>query len=189
MGGMADTADVVHMGVMGLLVSVVAPAVVLIMVRRFAAAAPAGTVRAALALPGFALLHAAVTLRLDVRTARLTPLNGPLGMLLTAAILLAGAMWFWTPVLGRRRLADPGRTAYLFIAAPLLDLPAVWLVAQGHVVDGLAMIVGMLPLGVIAIAVTWRWIAAEERTAKVFDLNGRVAGDQEVSGGHQGSRA
>ncbi|RKN39051.1 hypothetical protein D7294_22775 [Streptomyces hoynatensis] len=85
-------------------------------------------------------------------------------MLLEGA-LAAGALAFWLPVLvpGPRRLSAPGRCLYLFLAAPLLDLPAVALVACGHAAGGLAMIAGMLPLPLAALAVTWRWVLAEER--------------------------
>lgn len=80
--------------------------------------------------------------------------------------LLLGAVLFWAPVVGRRRrLPDAGRAAYLFIAGPVLDLAGVWLVAQGESAGGLAMIVGMLPIGIAALALTWQWIIREERQA------------------------
>jgi hypothetical protein len=144
------------MAAMGLLVSAFAPALVVFGRRwldwdRLAVPALA-------ALPGFAVLHAVITLGAEAFPPPMPLRQAP------ALVLLLGAVLFWLPILGRRRrLPDPGRSAYLFIAAPVLDLPAVWLVAQGQVTEGLAMIVGMLPLGVAAIGITWRWITMEER--------------------------
>jgi hypothetical protein len=54
---------------------------------------------------------------------------------------------------------------YLFLAGPLLDLAGVWLVARGDRAGGLAMVVGMLPIGVAALVVTWRWVVGEEKAA------------------------
>jgi hypothetical protein len=146
-------AHVVHMLTMGLLVSAVAP--MLARAARYTAldrhAPPAVA-----ALPAFAVLHAAVTVAGDG--------------LLAQAVLLAAAVVFWMPVLGtRRRLPDAGRAVYLFLAGPLLDLAGVWLVATGDGPGGLAMIVGMLPIGVAAIVVTWRWITSEERARAAVD--------------------
>jgi cytochrome c oxidase assembly factor CtaG len=157
MPGMSGASAVAHMAAMGLLVSVLAPALVLLgrgrwLVDRLA-------LPGLVALPAFTVLHAAVTLGLD----GLSAASAALGTVL----LLVGAVAFWSPVLGeRRRLADPARAAYLFIAAPVLDLPAVWLVAEGRVAEGLAMVVGMLPVGGAAIGVTWRWVTMEERQAE-----------------------
>ncbi|PZS39525.1 MAG: hypothetical protein DLM62_07855 [Pseudonocardiales bacterium] len=82
-------------------------------------------------------------------------------------------MVFWAPVLGvRRRLPDAARMLYLYTAIPLLDAPGVWLVAHGDSSGGLAMITGMLPMGLIAVAVTWSWINREERRA-VLDATAR----------------
>ncbi|MGW5492240.1 hypothetical protein [Streptomyces olivaceoviridis] len=39
------------------------------------------------------------------------------------------------------------------------------MVAAGHTAAGLAMIVGMLPVGIAAAAVTWSWVNREEREA------------------------
>jgi hypothetical protein len=155
----------VHMGLMGLLVTAMVPA--LLLAERGRLGSDRLALPAAVALPGFALLHAAVTLGADG-----AKVPAPLAASATPA-LLVGATVFWLPVFGRRRrLPDAGRAAYLFIAGPVLDLPAVWLVARGQIGGGLAMIVGMLPLGVAAIWVTWRWISTEERRAgEAFDRN------------------
>ncbi|MFJ7149132.1 hypothetical protein ACIQVT_13160 [Streptomyces sp. NPDC100445] len=114
-----------------------------------------------IALPLLVLLHAWAVLGDLVG---LAPAAGPL---VTEPVLLAGAVLFWVPVVARtrHRLSDPGRCLYLFLAAPLLDLPAVGVIAAGHSAEGIAMIVGMLPLGVIAAAVTWSWVQREERLA------------------------
>ncbi|MCF6524532.1 hypothetical protein HOY81_15755 [Streptomyces sp. JJ36] len=90
---------------------------------------------------------------------------GPAAGWLLEAVLLAGGVLFWLPVLAhsRHRLGGAGRCLYLFLAAPSLDLPAVVLIAHGHSWGGLAMIIAMLPLGAAALLATWRWITAEER--------------------------
>lgn len=76
---------------------------------------------------------------------------------------------------GRLRLRTSGRGGDRFLAAPLLDLPAVGMVAAGHTVAGLAMMVGMLPVGVAAAAVTWSWVNREEREAPA-DQAARLGG-------------
>ncbi|MFF5471649.1 hypothetical protein [Streptomyces achromogenes] len=119
-------------------------------------------VPAAVALPLLVLTHAWAVL------GDLGALRPPGGALVTQPALLAAAVLFWLPVLARtrHRLDDAGRCLYLFLAAPLLDLPAVGIVAAGRPAAGLAMITGMLPVGVTAAAVTWRWINREEREAR-----------------------
>ncbi|MEU0054152.1 hypothetical protein [Streptomyces sp. NPDC006309] len=117
------------------------------------------------ALPLLVLLHTWAVLG---GPAGLTPTAGPL---VTEPPLLAGAVLFWVPVVARtrHRLSDPGRCLYLFLAAPLLDLPAVGVIATGHSAEGIAMIVGMLPLSVTAAGVTWSWVRREERLAAAAD--------------------
>lgn len=149
---------VVHMATMGLLVSVVAPALAAVVAR--VPAVDRWTPPALVALPGFALLHAAVTVLVEA------PGSAADAGTVAAAhtVLLAGAVAFWAPVLGaRRRLPEAGRVVYLFLAGPVLDLAGVWLVATGDSAGGLAMIVGMLPIGVAALVLTWRWVVDEER--------------------------
>jgi len=113
------------------------------------------------ALPLFVTLHAVVTL--------MSPTVSSLWFrVLLEAALLCGAAVYWLPVLGsRHRLDEPARAVYLYVSMPLLDLPAVVMVALGHVVGGLAMVVSMLPIGVAAWAITWRWISEEERLTRV----------------------
>jgi cytochrome c oxidase assembly factor CtaG len=141
---------------MGAVTSVVAPAAVLLTRRRLP---PWALLRmpAAVALVGFLLLHAAVVLS-DHDTL------DPTGFALHAA-LFAGALAFWLPVLGPRRLDDGLRAGYLFLAAPSLDLPAVVTVARGNSAGGLAMIVAMMPIGVTAVVLAWRWMVAENYAA------------------------
>ncbi|WP_262700780.1 MULTISPECIES: cytochrome c oxidase assembly protein [Streptomyces] len=116
---------------------------------------------ASVALPLFLLVHAAATL---------TPLfhgaaTPAVHWILEAALVGSGFL-FWLPVFGGRyRLSEPGRCLYLFLASPLLDLPALLVIASGHALGGLSMIVGMLPIGVAAMAVTWRWATAEDQRA------------------------
>lgn len=153
---------VAHMAAMGLLVAVVAPAVL-----RVALVVAPGLDRrrphAALVLGGFVVLHAVDTL------GTATAWNGA-----ALLVLLLGALVFWTPVLGDRRLPPAQQVVYLFAAMPLLDLAGVWLVARGDSVGGLAMIVGMLPMAGFAVAVTWRWVTAEERAeAETEAVEGR----------------
>jgi cytochrome c oxidase assembly factor CtaG len=155
----AMTEHMLHMAAMGLLVAVIAPVLLVLLTRAFPQL-DRGTVPAALALPGFVTLHAAVT----VYTSR-DPVP-PLLDTATHLALLVGAVLFWAPILGvRRRLPDAGRMLYLYLALPLLDLAGVWLVAVGDSPGGLSMIVGMLPMGVVAVAITWNWISREERRA------------------------
>ena len=154
--------SVAHMAGMGLLVAVAAPLLLraaLCVAPELDRAAPPAVV----ALPGFVVLHALVTLDGD----RLGPL-GP-------ALLLLGAAAFWAPVFGvHRRLPDGGRVLYLFLAMPMLDLAGVWTVAAGDGLGGLAMIVGMLPMGAFAMVVFWRWVTAEERRAELADATAEV---------------
>lgn len=154
-------AGLVPMATSGAVTSVLAPALILLTPRiglpwnwdRLALPAPA-------ALPLFAVGHAAIMITMATRQ-----VPAPLAMV-AHALLLLGAIVFWLPVLGRRcRLSDPGRTAYLLLAVPTLDLAAVWIIATGDSTGGLAMIVAMLPIGVAAVVITWRWMVREERLA------------------------
>lgn len=172
MMGMGGTSsDMVGMAVMGALTSVVAPALVVGTGRVLPSwrwdrlALPAAVV-----LPLFLVLHAGGTILLaDVA------LSAPVELALHVVLLL-GAVLFWLPVLGsRHRLSDPARTAYLFVAAPSLDLGAVWVIAEGDSAGGLAMIVAMLPVGLAAVVCTWRWIVREERMVAVAEREGGAA--------------
>lgn len=144
------------MAATGLITSALAPALLLLsrghaLWQRISLPAPAAAV-------GFVLLHSAITIAMSVRV----PL---VFMAVARPALLVGALLFWLPVLGPPgvRLDGPGTSAYLFLAGPTLDFAAVYLIARGDAPGGLAMIVAMLPIGLAAVYLTWRWIAAEER--------------------------
>ena len=172
---MGSTGAVLGMLAMGLLTSVVAPLLVLAGRRR---GAPGPGRRPGLAvgiLLGFAVLHTAVVL---------APSTGAAAAVALHAVLLAGGVVFWLPVLGHgaARLPEAGRSVYLFLACPLLDMAALALVVRGDEPAGVAMIVGMLPIALAAVVLTWRWIAGEERAAHVTDAAGvRTAPSGRVS--------
>jgi cytochrome c oxidase assembly factor CtaG len=149
--------EAVHMAGMGALVSLLAPALVLATRHRFRWSPGWG------ALPAFVALHAALMLWMDVREPVL-PVH-----LVLETLLVAGAVLFWLPVLGAGRLDDTARCVYLFLATPSLDLPAVVIVARGHAAGGLSMIVAMLPIGLAAVVLTWRYLLAEERSVQEFE--------------------
>jgi cytochrome c oxidase assembly factor CtaG len=160
--------ELVHMAGMGLLTSAVAPLLILAGRRRTSWRALSWP--AAVALPFFVGLHAAITLGMEAveRTLWLH--------LLVDAILVSGAVVFWLPVLGTERRLDPlARCVYLFLAAPSLDLAGVVVVARGDSAGGLAMIVAMLPIGVVAVALTWQQLRAEESTARALDRSDPAA--------------
>jgi cytochrome c oxidase assembly factor CtaG len=154
---------ILQMAGMGLLVSVLAPA--LVRAGRRTATICDLTWPAWVALPGFVALHGALTVVIEIRAPAL-PLHVVLDL-----VLLLGAVIFWAPVFGagRHRLDDAGRCVYLFLAAPALDLAGVVVVARGDSAGGLAMIVGMLPLGLMAVFLTWRWLRADEARAAELD--------------------
>lgn len=150
------TGQVVHMAAMGLLVSVLAPLIVLAGRRTVAwhrVPAPALPT-----LVGFVLLHGAITVFLEQRQVSALAEAG------LHLLLLAGAVVFWLPVLEPGNgCSDAVRSVYLFLAGPSLDLAAVYLVLKGDSAGGIAMIVAMLPVGFAAVGVTWRWISREEQ--------------------------
>ena len=149
-------ADTLGWAATGLLTSVLAPALLLATsprIRWDRLALPA-----ALALPGFVAVHGLITVAL----AQHPP---PLAWIGLHTPLLAGALIFWLPIFSRtRRLDDPLRVLYLFLAAPALDLAGLIVIVIGDAPGGIAMIVGMLPAGIISVAVTWQWIHHEEQT-------------------------
>jgi cytochrome c oxidase assembly factor CtaG len=159
------SAGIAHMAEMGLETSVVAPSLLLATRDRLpwlpwrALALPA-----AAALPLFLAAHSAITIGMAFHE------PPALEHLLLHGVLLVAALLFWHPVFGRtRRLSDPGRVAYLFLAMPTMDLAGVYVVLRGDQAGGIAMIVAMLPVGLIALAVSWRWLMAEERAARASD--------------------
>lgn len=165
--GGARTLDMVHGAAMGLLVSVGAPALLLVL-GRVTPQLDRWTLPAAVTLPGFVALHAAVTVY--EHSSPPPPLSAA-----AHSVLLAGALLFWAPVLGsRHRLPDASRMLYVYTAIPLLDMAGVYLVAVGDSAEGLSMIVGMIPLGLAALVITWNWISREERRAALAETAGVV---------------
>jgi cytochrome c oxidase assembly factor CtaG len=90
-------------------------------------------------------------------------------------VFLAVGVWFWVPVLGWG-LGDPGRSLYLFAAAPAIDLVGAALIARGDEAEGVAMLAGGLPVVATAVWVTWAWLAREQREAAVAEGAGGPAG-------------
>jgi cytochrome c oxidase assembly factor CtaG len=158
---------VMRMAFMGVTVSVMAPAVVLAVGDR---------------LPGFlSRLPAPVTLAAFVvlhDTIMVTgPYVSPQVHLLFWLAVFAGAMVFWLPVVGPHRISDAGRLVYLFVACPALDMSAVAMIGMtGDEAGGLAMILGMLPIGAVELVLFWRWAMREERLAEAAPTGGMPAG-------------
>jgi cytochrome c oxidase assembly factor CtaG len=88
-------------------------------------------------------------------------------------LLLAAAVAFWMPVLAAgpalARLRGGGRCLYLLAAMPATEGIAMYLASSGEPSAGAAMGAGMLPLGLVFAAVTWRWLAAQERRARGWE--------------------
>lgn len=164
------TGGVVGMLIMGLLTSVVAPLLVLAGRRRGSGAVGRHPGFAVAILVGFTALHTAVVLAM--------PDGGVTAAIASHALLLAGGVVFWLPVLGRgtTRLHEAGRSVYLFLACPVLDTAALALIVRGQEDGGIAMIVGMLPIPLVAVVLTWRWIAGEERLARAAETAATTAG-------------
>jgi hypothetical protein len=152
------------MALMGLLTSVVAPLIVVVTRRRWQWRWL--TFPAAATLPTFVLAHAGITLGLTLA------MPGRDIVVFLHACLLVAAISFWLPVLGPcSRLSRSGRCVYLFLAAPALDLAGVVVVASGDSGGGLAMIVAMLPIGLTAVILTWRWLEDDERAVRTLEIN------------------
>jgi cytochrome c oxidase assembly factor CtaG len=84
---------------------------------------------------------------------------------------VAIGVWFWAPVIGGG-LGDPGRSLYLFTAAPVVDLVGVALMVRGDEAAGVAMLAGTLPIVIAAGIVTWRWLAREHRETSIMERAG-----------------
>lgn len=160
LGGLAGLPPVAAAALTGLALTALLPGALLLVRRsplweRVSLPAPVATTALVLA-------HAWAMLGGD---AGLTP---PGGAAVTEPVLLACAVLFWLPVVGRtrHRLGDTGRCLYLFLSAPLIDLPAIGVIALGRSAEGIAMIAGMLPLGLAALGTTWSWINREERISE-----------------------
>lgn len=91
------------------------------------------------------------------------------------ALLLGAAVVFWLPVVRPERgLSAAGRALYLFVACPVLDLSAMYGISNGGPAGGLAMIVGMTPLGLIAAWSLWEWGQLEEKAGGRIGPEGPV---------------
>lgn len=148
-------AEIAHMTAMGLLVSVLAPAIVIAGAK--SDSWPRLFVPPVLALVVVVVVHGVLTVFMAGR-----PMP-PVGEAALHTVLLGAAILFWLPVFDpASRLGDPLRAVYLFLAAFSLDLAGLYLVVQGNVAGGVAMIVAMLPTGLIATGLLWRWMSRKE---------------------------
>jgi cytochrome c oxidase assembly factor CtaG len=79
------------------------------------------------------------------------------------------ALLFWEVAIGSaplpRRLTGLGPALYLLLAMPAVDLSAAWLMASGEPGAGVAMVAGMMPLGLAAALSAWRFAREEEARA------------------------
>jgi cytochrome c oxidase assembly factor CtaG len=161
MPGMSPWTDGGLMIAMGLTMTVVCPLLVLAVRRR-------GWLRSLGPHPvwtfaAFFVSHTSITLAMAYDHATWVQ------VVLWLAMVPAGFA-FYQPVFGARPMSDAARCVYLFTSGPCLDLAAVALIFAFHdAVGGIALIVGMLPLGLTAMATTWRWAQREEREAVVAD--------------------
>ena len=90
----------------------------------------------------------------------------PLAHAAADLIVLGVSVLFWVPVLARRRrLRGLGAGAYLITAGMASDLIGAWYMAMGETGAGVAMVAGMVPLGVAAVVLTWSGLVQEERRA------------------------
>jgi cytochrome c oxidase assembly factor CtaG len=90
----------------------------------------------------------------------------PVARIAADVLMLGVALLFWLPVLGRHRaLRGLGAGAYLLTASMASDLIWAWYMAMGETAAGLAMVSGMLPMGVAAVWLTWSGLRDEERRA------------------------
>lgn len=157
-GGMGN--GVADAGAMGLAMAVIAPLLALYFSGRVAKIVRILARHPVLVLTAFVFDHAALM-------AAMTGVWSPAwltGLLRISLVVIAVA--FWLPVVDRvNGLGDAARTVYLFLAGPLLDLPALYLIASGRSAAGIAMIITMLPIPLAAVASMYSWMRREERDA------------------------
>jgi len=85
-------------------------------------------------------------------------------------------MLFWAPLLNRRApLRGLAAGAYLITAGMATDLIGAWYMAMGETAAGVVMVVGMLPLGVAAVVLTWLGLVSEERSAVRWESSADAA--------------
>jgi hypothetical protein len=154
------TSGVAEAVAMGLAMAVIAPLLALYFAGRIT-----GIVRTLARVP--ALVLAALVLDHGALMAAMSGTWSPAwltGLLRVLLVVLAVA--FWLPVVDRANgLGDAARTVYLFLSGPLLDLPALYLIASGRPAAGIAMVVTMLPIPLAAVAAMYSWMRREERAA------------------------
>jgi hypothetical protein len=149
--------DTVEMAVMGLETSVVAP--LLVIVSRSWRGWRWLSWPAPVAVATFLVAHVVLTAwMLATMPGWLADLGFQVGLVAISAV-------FWLPVVGPRPISDAARMIYLFLAMPTMDLAGVYVVLRGDAAGGLAMIVAMLPVGLVAVAMAWRWIVDEGLSA------------------------
>lgn len=158
MGGTTATSGIADAATMGVAMSVIAPLLALYFSGRIGAVVRVLKAHPALILAVFACDHATL---MAAMTGAWSPawLTG-----LLRVLLIVIAVAFWLPVVDRANgLSDAARVICLFVAGPLLDLPALYLIAAGQTEAGLAMIVTMLPIPLAAVAAMYSWMRREER--------------------------
>jgi cytochrome c oxidase assembly factor CtaG len=84
-------------------------------------------------------------------------------------VYLGTALLFWEAAIGStvqpRRLTGLGPAIYLITAMPAVDLSAAWLMAIGEPGAGVAMVAGMMPIGLAAAISAWSFARREESNA------------------------
>jgi cytochrome c oxidase assembly factor CtaG len=84
-------------------------------------------------------------------------------------VYLGTALLFWEAAIGStlrpRRLSGLGPAIYLITAMPAVDLSAAWLMAIGEPGAGVAMVAGMMPIGIAAAISAWSFARREEANA------------------------
>jgi cytochrome c oxidase assembly factor CtaG len=84
-------------------------------------------------------------------------------------VYLGTALLFWEVAIGStlqpRRLSGLGPAIYLIVAMPAVDLSAAWLMAIGEPGAGVAMVAGMMPIGLAAAISAWSAAREEENRA------------------------
>jgi cytochrome c oxidase assembly factor CtaG len=81
-------------------------------------------------------------------------------------VYLGTALLFWEVAIGStlqpRRLTGLGPAIYLIVAMPAVDLSAAWLMTNGEPGAGVAMVAGMMPIGLAAAISAWSFARREE---------------------------
>jgi cytochrome c oxidase assembly factor CtaG len=154
----------VHMLLHCVLVTVLAPAVVLVSPWRITVSSRAARFATAPATAWLLFVGTQLVFHLAGLYQSSGAVDGASHM-----IYLVTAVLFWEVAIGRtlqpRRLHGLGPAIYLILAMPAVDLSAAWLMAIGHPAAGTAMVAGMMPIGLAAAASAWRFAREEEAHA------------------------